>query len=669
MRSFSTVGVVGAGTMGSAIAQHFAMKGLDVVLIDRTDEFLSRGLGHIRNTLDEAKKRRLVSDEEYDKILARVSTSTSQTELGKVQLVVEAVFEDLEIKKRLFRDLEIAVSDDCILASNTSSLLVTDIARDLRRPGRVVGVHYFYHAAKNKLVEIIPGENTDRETVDDLENFYSRCGKIPIVVKDTPGFAINRFFVPWLNEGARLLQEGHGSIPFIDETACKAFGIGMGPFALMNATGVPIARHAAEGLASKLGAFYAPAEILCRQVEAGNDWDLSDEGIRGGGTNDEQQIRDRLIGSALGVAAQMVSEGVVDATSTDLGARTGLRWPLGPFELMNKLGVENVKRMVASVFEPWNIAVPAFPFSTGGKVSLEWVQEKTYGRSGFIVFNAPDRMNALGEDVMSQFDACFESLDRRADIDKIFIIGKGKAFIAGANIKFFIDAIAAGDLDRIQRFTEFGQDVLNKVSRSAKDTYAYLDGLTLGGGLEVALACKYRIATKNAAIAFPETGIGIYPGLGGTQRAPRLIGKARAKTLIATGQFLKAEKAFEFGLADAVIDPVADWKELDAFSLEHSRTGRREPSEAENTFSQFDGVVDDELFKNEAFAGFEKQLRGKAPIALKTAMSLVDQGEKFDLGEALKLELVGLRQIFSTNDAKAGLSSVLEGKRPEFTGT
>jgi enoyl-CoA hydratase/3-hydroxyacyl-CoA dehydrogenase len=669
MRSLTTVGVVGAGTMGSAIAQHFAMKGLNVVLIDRTDEIVVRGLGHIQKSLDEAKERRIVSDEEYGKVLTRLSCSTRMADLAKVPLVIEAVFEDLEVKKQLFKDLESVVADDCILASNTSSFLVTDIARDLKRPNRVIGVHYFYHAAKNKLVEIIPGENTDPEIVRDLDNFYARYGKIPIIVKDAPGFAVNRFFVPWLNEAARLLEEGLGSIPFIDRTACEVFGIGMGPFALMNATGVPIAQHAAQGLADKLGAFYAPAEILCQQVASGKDWDLNDDTVRGDGNNNEALIKQRLVGAALGIAAQMVSDGVVDATSADLGARTGLRWPLGPFELMNKLGVDSVKRMVASVFEPWNMAIPEFPFSTGGNVLLEWVQAKTFGKSGFIIFNMPDRMNALGEEVMAQVNTCFESLNTRPDIEKIFILGKGKAFIAGANIKFFLDAMAAHDLTRIQKFTEFGQTVLDKISRSDKTTYAYLDGLALGGGLELALACDFRIATRNTTVAFPETGIGIYPGLGGTQRTPRLIGKALAKEMIATGQFVRAEKALAFGLVDAVIEPVFDWRELDGFSIERPQSGKREISETDMAFAQFDGCLDDDLFKNKAFETFEKALRAKAPVALKTAMSLVDQGEKLDLTSALNLELKELKHIFSTNDAQAGLSSVLVGKRPQFSGS
>ena len=544
MKPIKRVGVVGAGTMGSAIAQHFIMKGLPVVLVDQKQEFLDRGVGYMRESLGEALQRGLIDQPAFDEIFGRLSCSTSQADLAEVDLVVEAIFENLTVKKGLFAELEKIVSTNCILASNTSSFLISEIAADLNCPERVVGVHYFYHAAKNKLVELIPGEKSDPEIVAALENFYTYYDKTPILVKDAPGFAVNRFFVPWLNEAARLYEEGFGSIAFIDRVACEVFGVGMGPFALMNATGVPIAMHAADGLASELHNFYAPAKVLCQQVEAKQDWNVEDTQLLNNGFDQADVVTRRLVGASLGVAAQMVSEGVIDATSTDLGARAGLRWPMGPFELLEKMGAAKVKEMVESVFSVWNLPLPACLADSGKaqSLSLNWVTTEVVGESGFIVFDLPDRMNPLGEQVMNQLDCCVDELNARPDISKIFIHGKGKAFIAGADIKFFLDSMAADDLQRVQSFTEFGQQVLNKISASDKITYAYLDGLSLGGGLELALACDYRIGTRKSVLAFPETGIGIYPGLGGTQRASRLIGVARAKQLIASGQLLMLKK-------------------------------------------------------------------------------------------------------------------------------
>jgi enoyl-CoA hydratase/3-hydroxyacyl-CoA dehydrogenase len=670
MKPITTVGVVGAGTMGSAIAQHFIMKGLPVILVDQKQEFLDRGVGYIRESLGEALERRLIDQQAFDQILGRLQCTTEQAELAKADLVVEAIFENLEVKKGLFAELEKVVGADCILASNTSSFLISEIAADLQTPERVVGVHYFFHAAKNKLVELIPGEKSAPEIVTALENFYAFYDKTPILVKDAPGFAVNRFFVPWLNEAARLYEEGFGSIAFIDQVACEVFGVGMGPFALMNATGVPIAMHAADGLAGELNAFYAPAKILCRQVEAGQDWNVEDTRHLNEGSDQADVITRRLVGATLGVAAQMVDEGVVDATSADLGARSGLRWPMGPFELLEKLGAVKVKEMVESVFSAWNLSLPAclVDSTKAQNLSLNWVTTEVIGETGFIIFDLPDRMNPLGEQVMNQLDRCVEDLNARSDISKIFIHGKGKAFIAGADIKFFVDAMAADDLPRIQAFTEFGQQVLNKISASDKTTYAYLDGLTLGGGLELALACDYRIGTRKSVLAFPETGIGIYPGLGGTQRTSRLIGVARTKQLVAGGQFINAKKAYALGLVDAIIDPVFDWRDLAEMSLDTAQAGRVEETSEELEFAAFDGDFNHPLLARE---GFEKQAKGitrKAPVALKTAMSLIDQGSGLDLQDGLQLELDGLKTIFATQDARTGLESILSGKKPSYIG-
>jgi len=670
MKEIATVGVVGAGTMGSAIAQHFVMKGLPVVLVDQKQEFLDRGVGHIRSSLEEAVQRGLIDQQGLEQILGRLTCSSEQTSLADVDLVVEAIFENLEVKRKLFADLEQVVHGDCILASNTSSFQIRDIAAGLKTPERVVGVHYFYHAAKNKLVEIIPGEQTSPDLVTALENFYAFYDKTPIRVKDAPGFAVNRFFVPWLNEAARLYEEGCGSIAFIDQIACEVFGVGMGPFALMNATGVPIAMHAADGLASVLGPFYAPAKILCQQVESRQDWNLEDDRPLNNGSNQKDTVTRRLVGASLGVAAQMVDEGVIDATGTDLGARAGLRWPVGPFELLAKLGVGQVAEMVGSVFSSWDLPLPGCLANAeqARNLRLNWVTTEIVGETGIIIFDLPDRMNPLGEQVMGQLNACVDLLEANEAVSKIVLHGKGKAFIAGADIKFFLDAMADNDLQRIQSFTEFGQQVLNKLSASTKTTIAYLDGLALGGGLELALACDYRVGTRKTTLAFPETGIGIYPGLGGTQRAPRLIGVARAKQLIASGQFINTKTAYAYGLIDAIVEPLFDWRDLATLSVDKPQAGRTELSPEEAAFAAYDGSPDHPLLDREGFERLAKGLRRKAPVALKTAMQLVDQGLELDLQDGLQLELDGLKTIFATEDAKTGLSSIITGQKPVFVG-
>ncbi len=658
------VAVVGAGTMGAAIAQHFLMKGLDVVLLDLRDENVAKGTAHIDESLEEAVKRRILSAEKKAGLMAALNGTTDYAALADRQLVVEAVFEDFTVKQTVFGQIEQQVDDQCLIASNTSSFSITELGAKLRNQARFIGIHYFYHAAKNKLVEIIPGKQSDTAQIDRLVNFYYAVDKAPIVVADVYGFAVNRFFVPWLIEATRLLEEGKGSVAFIDRVAVETFNVGMGPFALMNATGVPIAQHAAETLANAFGPMYAPTEVLKQQVAAGQDWNCSGDDSQG----DTDAVRDRLLGMTLGVAAQMISEGVASATDTDLGARLGLRWPAGPFELMNRQGVTRMAAVVKEVFAVWGQAMPASfeqALADGG-FKVEHVRSHIVGKTGLIEFNRPDALNALNEGVVAQLAACFDALDGNPALDKIVLFGRGKAFVAGADIKFFVDNIHNNNVARTYDFTVDGQQLLTRIEQSTKTTIAFLDGLALGGGLELALACDRRIGTPRLTAAFPETGIGIYPGLGGTQRPTRLIGRGLTKFLVATGSFINAKQALAYGLIDAIVDKADS---LDDIAALHADRMQADPSTIEeNGFETFDGTVSDALFTSPLFAKYEKSLRQKAPLALKKAMELIDQGAELDLQQGLQLELDGLHTMFATQDALAGLSGIINRQKVTFVG-
>lgn len=655
----SKIAVFGAGTMGSAIAQHFCMKGFEVYLVDLKSESLEKARSIIGASLNEAKDRKIMSEEAVQSALGRMKLTTNMRDIAACQLVVEAVFEDREIKRKLFRELERVVNAECILASNTSSYLVTDLAVGLKHPERLIGVHYFYHAAKNKLIEIIAGEKTAASVVDTVETLYRNADKIPIRVKDAPGFAVNRFFVPWLNEATRLFEEGLGSIAFIDETACKVFQIGMGPFALMNATGVPISLHAARGLAEKLGGFYTPSKILEKQVAKNQPWDLTDTIGLPGGHDNAQAITERLLAASVGIAASLVVEGVADAGSVDLGARVGLRWTKGPFELIKARGQEASIMMINKCMRKWGQREVKFP------EKIEWVRTQIIRDTAFVIFDIPDRMNPLSEEVVEALEWNWNQIENSPAVNKVFFLGRGKAFVAGADIKFFLDAMDKGDYARITRFSEKSQKLFSRFANSSKTTIAYLNGLTLGGGLELALSCKFRVASTKALLAFPETGIGIYPGLGGTQRTSRLLGKGIAKYLIATGAMLDAEKALRYGLVDRMIDPVKSTADLMKISDLQAQVGKAE-SLPEDLFADFNG--ESEALTVAVVKENEKLLKRKAPKALKLAMRLIDEGYGMPLDDGLKMELQHLEEIFRTKDARAGLDSVIAKTRPEFQG-
>ena len=298
MKKINTVGVIGAGTMGAAIAQKFAQEGFTVYLNDREQKYIDKGINGIREILEQGVERKLFTQEKVEGILNNIKGTTNQTDLKVCDLIVEAIFEDFEVKSNLFKTLDKIVSADTILATNTSSFSVTELAEAVSHPERFIGLHYFYHAAKNRLVEIIPGEKTSSETTKAVYEFSILSGKDPIYTADAYGFAVNRFFVPWLNESCKMLEEGIGTIAEIDTVCMKTFGIGMGPFALMNATGVPIALHAQKTL-EHFGPSYKVSKKLEEQVASKQNWDLTGTGEVSISAEKEQAINDRILGCTL----------------------------------------------------------------------------------------------------------------------------------------------------------------------------------------------------------------------------------------------------------------------------------------------------------------------------------------------------------------------------------
>jgi enoyl-CoA hydratase/3-hydroxyacyl-CoA dehydrogenase len=318
------VGIIGAGTMGSGIAQKCAQEGMRVVMVDMEDRFVQKGLENIRSTLAEAVERKIFKPEQTEKILERVSGTTNLEDVKDADLVIEVIFEDMGVKKDLFKRLDETCEPKTILASNTSSFSITELASSVERKDRFLGLHFFYHPAKNRLLEVIPGKETSQETIALGLNFSRLIGKTGINVMDAPGFAVNRFFVPWLNEAVRLVEDGV-NIPTIDAIAKRVFEIGMGPFELMNATGVPIAYHSTVNLGNELGGFYGPSDRLKRQFEKGEEWALEGELDE----LDADLIEERLLGAVFLVACKLVDEGVADIEDTDRGAKIGLRWSAG----------------------------------------------------------------------------------------------------------------------------------------------------------------------------------------------------------------------------------------------------------------------------------------------------------------------------------------------------
>jgi len=266
------VAVIGAGLMGSGIAQVSAVAGLEVRLRDISDQALRRGLDSIEQSLARFASKGRISDDEVQAALGRISTTTELEAAADADLVVEAVFEDLAVKQELFGTLDRICGPDAVLATNTSAISITQIGAATSRPESVVGTHFFSPVPMMALCELVRGYKTSDRTLGVAREFAEQVGKTCIVVnRDVAGFVTTRLIAALANEAVRLLESGVASAEDID-TACKlGFGHAMGPLATLDLTGVEIMCHASQNIyADSRDSKFAPPELLLRMVAAGD---------------------------------------------------------------------------------------------------------------------------------------------------------------------------------------------------------------------------------------------------------------------------------------------------------------------------------------------------------------------------------------------------------------
>ena len=266
-----TIGVVGAGTMGSGIAQVAAASGFNVILRDISDAALDRGFKIIERSLGKLTKKGKLSEEDAKAILGRITKTLELKDMEKADLVIEAAFEKMEVKKELFGELDKVCKPDVVLASNTSSLSITEIAASTSRPDKVVGMHFFNPVPVLPLVEIVQGLTTSDETVELAYQVALKLGKSPIKTKDQPGFIVNRILVPYMNEAAFAYMEGVGTVEEIDQAMKWGANMPIGPLALLDLVGIDVALDVLEVLHREFGdPKFRPAPILRQMVRAGH---------------------------------------------------------------------------------------------------------------------------------------------------------------------------------------------------------------------------------------------------------------------------------------------------------------------------------------------------------------------------------------------------------------
>jgi len=264
------IAVLGAGTMGSGITQVFAQAGYEVLLRDVKEEYLKRGIKTIERNLQRSIDKGRLEEGEKEKIISRIKPVTDVALLAEVDFVIEAINEDMDLKKKVFKELDEVCKEEAILASNTSALSITEISMATSRPEKVIGVHFFNPVPVMKLVELIRGITTSEETFSKINKVIKDIGKNPIEVKEAPGFVVNRLLIPMINEAAFLLNEGIASVEDIDAAMVMGANHPIGPLGLADLIGLDVCLAIMETLYEEMGdPKYRPCPLLRKKVRAG----------------------------------------------------------------------------------------------------------------------------------------------------------------------------------------------------------------------------------------------------------------------------------------------------------------------------------------------------------------------------------------------------------------
>ena len=582
--------VVGAGTMGGQIAQTIAAAGIPVVLKDVQDELVEAGLAEARKvTAGQAKKLvergkldQEAADAQVASVVGRIHGTTEYEGFGDVDFVIEAVPERMEIKRAVFEDLDAVTPGHAILASNTSSLSITEIGEATSRPGKVCGFHYFYPASVMRLIEVVEGDDTEAETLQAAVAFAQTMRKMPITCAEVPGFVVNRVLNSALSEVWRMQEEQGLSIARIDAAVTESKTAPMGPFQLGDLLGLDTILHVAEYLdASYPGRMHVPdglRELVAAGklgAKSGGDgfYRNGDAQLPGDADPDPQELADRFNLKALVESCLLVEEGVVSTKDLDLGMMAGAGLIPPPFARADGIGLDDVVRRLETAAGEWGerFAPPLLlrRLANQGRTGLkagqgffaykrpdpegfeqgETVTLETRGDVAIAWLDSPP-MNALSPKVVEDLQAVWSHVRDSGSIRALVVMSANpQVFCAGADIKAFTQL----DETTGRAFIGGAHALLREMETSGIVTIAAVNAIAFGGGCELAMGCDVRIAARSALFGQPEINLGILPGLGGTQRLPRLVGTNKALEMNLTGDPISADEAYEFGLVNRVV--------------------------------------------------------------------------------------------------------------------
>src|SRR5918995_3477628 len=657
--------VLGGGTMGGEIAQVIANADIPVVVKDVEQKFVDHAMDKARG-VTKSQLEKLVSKEKIsqagadarlEEVMGLITGTTTYEEFGDVDFVVEAVPEKMEIKKAVYRELDEVTPGHAILASNTSSLSITEMGRETLRPGKVVGFHFFYPASVMPLVEIISGEGTSRETVTASFNFAQAIRKQPVTCKEVPGFVVNRILNSAAGEVWRQQEEKGLSIKKIDEGVAASNVSPMGPFFLIDMLGLDTVLHVAEYLHESYGESFYVHKGMQRLVseghlgaKSGGDGFYKDgePQIEGDADPNAEELADLFVLKSLVEACKLLEEGVSTVREIDLGMMAGAgldprRGLFPPFWKADMEGLDTIlekleryesshgerfspprilKRLVAQGHLGLKSGQGFYAYPQGDGEGAVKLEKRGHGVAIAWLTNPP--MNAISPDVIADLGKVWEQAKSDEAIRAMVIYSSlPVVYSAGADIKAFTK------MDSPEKGAELidnGHALLREMGQSNVSTVAAVNAIAYGGGCELAMACDFRVAAESAVFGQPEINLGIIPGFGGTQRLPRLVGPSRALEMNLTGDAVLAREAHEWGLADEL-------------------------------------VPDEELL--DVALSWARKLASQAPLAVERVKLVSHKG---DLDDGIAAEKEGFAEVFLSEDGREGISAFLGKRKPNWKG-
>jgi len=351
------ISVIGAGTMGAGIAQIAATNGHEVCLYDSFDGAIESAESKLKKILNRLVEKERITQQENEEILERINFTKEIKEVSGSGLVIEAIIENLDIKQKVFAEIESLVDEDCIIASNTSSLSIASIASALKKAERVVGIHFFNPAPLMPLVEIIPAVQTSKSTLSKAKKIIDSWNKVTVIAKDTPGFIVNRVARPFYGEALRIYEEGIADFATIDWVMRELGGFRMGPFQLMDYIGNDINYTVTETVftAFYFDPRYKPSFTQKRMMEAGYLGRKSGRGYYDYSTEMPQANEDRILGKVIlwRVLAMLINEAadalflnIATKEDIDLAMTKGVNYPKGLLAWADEIGLENVLKQL-----------------------------------------------------------------------------------------------------------------------------------------------------------------------------------------------------------------------------------------------------------------------------------------------------------------------------------